>query len=86
MTTVNETSTINHEETAHLAYLNWQKDGCPAGRDLAYWLEAEQQLKATKHLLAVANEAQANGPKAAAKPKTKGPRKPSLRPALAHSV
>ena len=34
-----------------LAYLNWQRDGRPLGRDQEYWLEAEQQLKATKHLL-----------------------------------
>jgi Protein of unknown function (DUF2934) len=41
----------HHEEIAHLAYAAWQRDGCPQGRDLNYWLEAETQLRATRHLL-----------------------------------
>lgn len=45
-------TTIENTQIAHLAYLNWQKDGCPAGRALEYWLEAESHLKATWHLLA----------------------------------
>jgi len=49
--TVNESSPIPRDEIAQLAYLNWQRDGRPLGRDQEYWLEAEQQLKATKHLL-----------------------------------
>lgn len=44
-------TTIENTQIAHLAYLNWQKDGCPAGRALEYWLEAESHLKATWHLL-----------------------------------
>lgn len=51
--------TVSHEEIAHLAYEAWQRDGCPQGRDVAYWLEAESQLKATKHLLA--KEVSGNG-------------------------
>lgn len=101
MTTVKESNSIKHDEIAHLAYLNWQKDGCPCGRDRAYWLEAEQQLKATKHLLAVAHdaqangqkqllavahEAQANGQKTALKSKAKGTRKTSARPEVARSI
>ncbi len=91
---------INRDEVAHLAYLNWQKDGCPAGRDQVYWLEAEQQLKATKHLLAVAHAAPANGQKTSlavareapangqksVKSKPKGPRNTSARPAAASSI
>ncbi len=42
---------IENIQIAQLAYLNWQKDGCPAGRALEYWLEAESHLKATWHLL-----------------------------------
>ncbi len=42
---------------AELAYLNWQHDGCPPGRDVHYWLEAEGQLKATWHLLLAACDA-----------------------------
>jgi hypothetical protein len=41
----------NQDEIALLAYLNWQQDGCPDGNDDTYWLEAEQQIIATKHLL-----------------------------------
>lgn len=42
---------FSHDEIAQLAYLNWQHDGCPAGQDVKYWLEAECQIKATWHLL-----------------------------------
>ncbi|HTV41816.1 MAG TPA: DUF2934 domain-containing protein [Candidatus Sulfotelmatobacter sp.] len=45
------TSAINHDEIARLAYLNWEKEGRPHGDDQKYWLEAEQQIKATGHLL-----------------------------------
>lgn len=51
MTTM-KNNQLNQIEIAHLACLNWQKDGRPTGRDLDYWLEAESQLKATRHLLA----------------------------------
>lgn len=46
---------FSQSEIANLAYLNWQKEGCPPGRALEYWLEAESQLKATWHLLAGEN-------------------------------
>jgi hypothetical protein len=42
---------IHHHEIANLAFLNWHRDGCPTGRDQHYWLEAEHQIRATKHLL-----------------------------------
>lgn len=54
-TTINH---IGHEEIAHLAYLNWQRDGGPIGRDQNYWFEAERQLQATKQLLARASNGQ----------------------------
>ncbi len=76
---------IHHDEIAHLAYLNWQKDGCPQGRAQTYWLEAEQQLRATKHLLAVAHEAEANGHQAVVKTKAKKTRKTSARPESARA-
>lgn len=41
----------NHDEVARLAFLSWQQDGCPEGQDETYWFEAEQQIRATKHLL-----------------------------------
>jgi hypothetical protein len=52
-------STFGRDEVAHLAYLNWRHDGCPMGRDFDYWVEAEAQLKATNHLLIVAEVAPA---------------------------
>ena len=66
-----------------------------------YWLEAEQQLKATKHLLTVAHDAQANGqkqllavareartngPKPALKAKANGTGKTSARPEASRSI
>jgi len=42
--TVPEIMPVYRDEIAHLAYFNWLQDGRPAGRDLDYWLEAEQQL------------------------------------------
>ena len=62
---------VTHQEIANLAYLNWQNDGCPHGRDQAYWIEAEHQIKHTKHLLVTETRP---GPDAlataASKPKT----------------
>lgn len=49
--TTKQAGQILHHEIAQLAHLNWERDGRPTGRDLQYWLEAEHQLKATKHLL-----------------------------------
>ncbi len=32
------------EEIAVVAYLIWEREGCPDGRDLDHWLEAKKQL------------------------------------------
>jgi hypothetical protein len=54
---------VQRDEIAQIAYYSWLQDGRPPGRDLDYWLEAEQQLKATKHLLlAEAGVGGKNGP------------------------
>ena len=64
---------VSHHEIANLAYLNWQKDGSPHGRDQMYWLEAEHQIKHTKHLLVAKKPPQPNTPAIpAGKPKTAG--------------
>ena len=84
----NEATFINHDEIARLAYQHWERDGRPNGRDREYWLEAEQQRKATKHLLlagqkvtsAVSPQVNGNGKPAAMKSKA---RNSSPRPALA---
>jgi len=89
-------SQITHDEIAQVAYRHWEQDGRPEGRDREYWLEAEQQLKATMHLLlteqtavrpaappanrAARPAANGNGPAVAAKPKA---RQGAARPALA---
>ena len=33
-----------HDEISRQAYELWQNRGCPTGRDLELWLEAERQL------------------------------------------
>lgn len=47
----NNTQNISHAEISRLSFMNWEKDGCPPGRDVEYWLEAESQMKATWHLI-----------------------------------
>jgi hypothetical protein len=36
---------IGHEAIAQLAKQIWEQEGCQAGRDLDYWLRAEQVLR-----------------------------------------
>lgn len=48
---------FSRDEIAHLAYLSWKREGCPSGRDIHYWLEAERQLKGAWHLLMAASAA-----------------------------
>jgi hypothetical protein len=36
------------EEIAYCAYLIWEKEGCPEGREREHWLQAETQLLATR--------------------------------------
>jgi hypothetical protein len=35
------------EQIARAAYLVWEQEGRPQGRDMAHWLQAELQLKAS---------------------------------------
>ena len=67
-----ESAAIHRDEIAHLAYLNWQWDGCPSGRDQDYWYEAEHQMKATKHLLVEEDKLHINGNNAATKSRKPG--------------
>jgi len=48
---VKKAQEFSREDIGRLAYLNWEKDGCPQGHATNYWLEAEQQLKATWRFL-----------------------------------
>ena len=47
-----ETQTIpqpSHEEIAVCAFLIWENEGYPRGREVAHWLQAEKQLLADCH-------------------------------------
>ena len=77
---------ITQNEISHLAYLNWEKDGRPRGRDRDYWLEAECQLKATAHLLAADIHPLTKGESQPLKNKALGIRKTPARPALARAI
>jgi len=34
-----------HDEIARLAHSIWRAEGCPVGRDLDHWLQAESELR-----------------------------------------
>ena len=38
---------LTTEQISARAYEIWLKEGCPAGRDMANWTQAEQELQAT---------------------------------------
>lgn len=38
-------SVVTDSEIEQHAYQLWRADGCPAGRDVYYWLRAEAELK-----------------------------------------
>jgi len=38
----------NADEIARVAYQLWEQQGRPAGKDLEFWLRAEQQLGASR--------------------------------------
>lgn len=35
---------LSREEIAVCAFLIWEKEGCPSGREIAHWLQSEKQL------------------------------------------
>jgi hypothetical protein len=37
-------SAITHQDIADRAHAIWEREGCPAGRELDHWLQAEQEL------------------------------------------
>lgn len=45
-----------HDEIARRAYELWRQEGCPEGRALKHWIEAEKQLRGPR-LSAVAESA-----------------------------
>lgn len=42
--TLTEEKKVTHEEIARYAYLLWEQDGKPEGRDVDYWVRAEELL------------------------------------------
>jgi hypothetical protein len=47
----NEQNGFQHpawDEIAHCAYLIWEREGRPPGREKEHWLQAETQLLATR--------------------------------------
>ena len=52
----------NQDGIACLAFQLWEKAGCPEGRDLEFWLEAETHLLATQRPEAVKGETAAAKP------------------------
>jgi hypothetical protein len=83
-----ESPAVHQDEIAKLAYLNWQREGSPSGCDQHYRLRAEQQPKSAEHLLAIADEAQAQAKifQAALKTKANGTLTTPVRPKLACSI
>ena len=41
-------SGVSRDEVAQRAYQLWEAGGCPSGRDLEFWLQAEAQLQSGK--------------------------------------
>jgi DUF2934 family protein len=44
--TIEHSKRVNKSEIAVVAYHLWEKAGQPANRDLQFWLDAEEQLRA----------------------------------------
>lgn len=59
----------SYEEIAATAFLIWEKNGRPHGRDVEFWLQAEQSLKT----LPPPSPPVAVAAPAAAKPRRNGP-------------
>ena len=38
-------SNITHQDIAERAHMIWEREGCPAGHELAHWLQAELELQ-----------------------------------------
>ena len=61
-----------HDEIALCAFLIWEKEGRPPGREQTYWLQAEAQLRLTRQQLAeraASKSARTWPPQTAAAPK-----------------
>ena len=48
--------TVNEAGVSRVAYQLWEKAGCPAGRDLEFWLAAEAEVRnSSKQVVARTN-------------------------------
>jgi hypothetical protein len=50
MKTMEKSAAADEIHIARLAYRNWRKDGCPAGRFVDYWLQAADQAAESNNL------------------------------------
>ncbi|MCS1408692.1 MAG: hypothetical protein M2R45_01868 [Verrucomicrobia subdivision 3 bacterium] len=78
-----EDNRFTHQEIAHYAYLLWEEAGCPHGRDVEFWVKAENILHAGIAASGVAQvSAVALAARATAVPrkKTSAPRKKTAKP------
>lgn len=51
MSNPGEDQILYREEISYLAYLIWEEEGRPAGREKAHWREAEAQWAANEMLI-----------------------------------
>lgn len=71
-----------HDEIALAAFLSWESEGRPPGRDMEYWCKAESQLRASRVKKAEAAAAQAALPW----PPTTRPTRVVKKPAAARTL
>lgn len=77
----------SRKEIAVRAFLAWEADGCPAGRDAQYWLESEAHLRAMRQAEALAATAPQPAPRVRVRvPVSSSPSRPAMRQAKSASA
>jgi len=56
--TIEKSVAVNEASIGRLAYQLWEKASRPAGRDLEFWLAAEEQLRAAEKPAAASSSAE----------------------------
>lgn len=60
-----------HQAIATQAYLLWEQEGCPDGREMDHWLTAEHQVLSATHRPADAAPPKTRKKATASKPRTR---------------
>lgn len=60
LTSTTEGSQLTHEDIARKAYELWLQDGCPMGREIYHWHEAERQLLQSPQSSAFSSQSQSS--------------------------